>query len=361
MTDTKNPFGFPFPTITKVEGKPGYLSVKLLKQQMNENAMAVQSNRGGGQLGHLSLTLTAADYLARANVAFNPPVHPGDVPIHPVGATAAQITESNRQFLQDQTEFKEYTTVHQALKSLLLVAVKDVFLDTLKDDDVGYANVDLRDMIAHLQTQYGQLTQDELQANTERLKDPWEPSPDIETLWKRKRDCQRLATAGQDPITDPTAVRHLLTVLEQTGVFADAVRDWRKRPHAQQTYANFETDFTKANEERVRLLTADGAGYHGANAATAAATAAAATAAAAAAAASTATAAPPATQPPPFVLSNGVPMFYCWTHGLGKNRAHTSGTCQNKADGHKDEATADNMMGGNNTIMGGGRRRPPQH
>ena len=44
-------------------------------------------------------------------------------------------------------------------------------------------------------------------------------------------------------------------------------------------------------------------------------------------------------------------MYYCWTHGLGKNRKHTSATCNNKAEGHKDEATADNMMGGNNKIM----------
>ena len=44
-------------------------------------------------------------------------------------------------------------------------------------------------------------------------------------------------------------------------------------------------------------------------------------------------------------------MYYCWTHGLGKNRNHTSATCNNKAEGHKDEATADNMLGGNNKIM----------
>ena len=53
------------------------------------------------------------------------------------------------------------------------------------------------------------------------------------------------------------------------------------------------------------------------------------------------------------VLENGVKMFYCWTHGLGKNWNHTSATCKNKAEGHKDEATADNTMGGNDRIMTG--------
>jgi hypothetical protein len=44
-------------------------------------------------------------------------------------------------------------------------------------------------------------------------------------------------------------------------------------------------------------------------------------------------------------------MYYCWSHGLGTNKNHTGPTCNRKKEGHKDEATADNMMNGNNTIM----------
>jgi hypothetical protein len=41
-------------------------------------------------------------------------------------------------------------------------------------------------------------------------------------------------------------------------------------------------------------------------------------------------------------------MYYCWTHGLGTHRNITSTTCNHKADGHKDDATAFTMKGGNN-------------
>jgi hypothetical protein len=27
---------------------------------------------------------------------------------------------------------------------------------------------------------------------------------------------------------------------------------------------------------------------------------------------------------------DGIPLFYCWSHGLGCNRNHTSHTCENK-------------------------------
>jgi hypothetical protein len=52
------------------------------------------------------------------------------------------------------------------------------------------------------------------------------------------------------------------------------------------------------------------------------------------------------------ILPNSVKMYYCWSHGLGINKQHTSPTCTFKKDGHIDMATADNMQGGCNLIMG---------
>jgi hypothetical protein len=40
------------------------------------------------------------------------------------------------------------------------------------------------------------------------------------------------------------------------------------------------------------------------------------------------------------------PGNYCWTHGHRCNQHHTSATCGNKAEGHKDMATSSNTMGG---------------
>ena len=39
-------------------------------------------------------------------------------------------------------------------------------------------------------------------------------------------------------------------------------------------------------------------------------------------------------------------MNYCWTHGFDLHDLHTSSTCQNKAPGHKTDATVTNQMGG---------------
>jgi hypothetical protein len=46
------------------------------------------------------------------------------------------------------------------------------------------------------------------------------------------------------------------------------------------------------------------------------------------------------------------PGNYCWTHGHQCSQHHTSTTCGNKATGHKDNATAANMMGGSKANKG---------
>jgi ABC-type transporter Mla subunit MlaD len=50
--------------------------------------------------------------------------------------------------------------------------------------------------------------------------------------------------------------------------------------------------------------------------------------------------------PPSNSNSNGDNGNYCWTHGYKVNRSHTSATCSNKAQGHKDTATRADTMGG---------------
>ena len=46
------------------------------------------------------------------------------------------------------------------------------------------------------------------------------------------------------------------------------------------------------------------------------------------------------------------PGNYCWTHGHHISQLHTSATCGNKAEGHKDVATASNTMGGSEADKG---------
>jgi hypothetical protein len=126
------------------------------------------------------------------------------------------------------------------------------------------------------------------------------------------------------------------------------INEWKRRDATTQTYGEFKAHFDLANKVRVEELTAARAGFHTANAATVS---------------------PPDTTPATPAVSdtaagvcvdNRINMFYCWTHGLGKNSRHTSKTCKNPAHDHKYNATIINMKGGCNTIQADNKRRTPQ-
>jgi hypothetical protein len=346
-TSSPSPLVFPHPVLTPITGRPTNTTLQTLQKQLYANARAVHSTRGGGLNGHLALVMPDAAYLARTTVPFAPPVHPGVAPVHAAGATGPAITETNRQYAADLNEHTRYLTVGEELKKQVLTAVATRYLSILEDAEFGYADVGANAMLAHLQETYGAVTNEEIEANRSQLSADWNPDEPMEDLWLRLHECQRYAMAAGEAIPDAAAIRLTLAVLEKTGVFITACEKWRDRPDAEWTLVNLKAHFKKADQERIRVLTARGAGYHGAHAAVESPTPLVPVTAAAAIAVT-----PPAR---PVRVNGPVQMYYCWTHGLGKNRAHTSMTCDHKDPGHQDEATAANMMGGCNLILRGGR------
>jgi hypothetical protein len=348
MSISSTNLSFPKPTLSPILGKPNNASLALLQQELYENARAIHSNRGGGLNGYLALVMPAAAYLERTNVAFVAPAIPPAV-VHAVGATGAQIVEANRAFDKAEVEFLTYVKVVQELKQQIVAAVDPLYLSVLKDRNWGFSDVTPAAMLAHLKDTYGENTQFAREQNRNRLSEEWNPDDPIENLWTRIADVRTYATAAGQPIDEAEAIELTLAVLERTGVFTTAYDDWRKLDEATWTLALFMTTFTAANTERVRRLTIRTAGFHGANAAVPATP-------------SRQTASmiqqPVITSPG----AGGTVIYYCWSHGYSKNAAHTSATCNNKREGHKNDANSEDRKGGNER-MGVGRssKRPTTH
>jgi hypothetical protein len=185
--------------------------------------------------------------------------------------------------------------------------------------------------LAHLVTTYGTIKQSDIEANREKLLAPWNMADPIESLWDRLNEAQRFATQAGQPLPDESAIYLTLEVFTKTGVLPLAIQDWKKKLATDKTLANFKLHFTSEIEEYNLQLTARSTGYHGAHGAVI----------------NPPGHEPPATPTPELaaaatilpssahITSNGVDLFYCWTHGLGKNCAHTTVTCNNKSEGIK--------------------------
>ena len=124
-------------------------------KQIYANASSVPTNLGGGQHGHLGITMTAANYLAVA------PLTPAFViPVLPAAPAIAGMTAANAR--QAQTDYEEAKDAHQAqteiealLKQQILTALNQDYLSPLSHDTVGFLNVSTLDMLTHLEDTYG--------------------------------------------------------------------------------------------------------------------------------------------------------------------------------------------------------------
>ena len=337
MATPTTSLAFPLSSFTQlpVDTEPTANHIRQLKKEIYQNAMAIPSTYGGGNHGHLGLVMPAAAYDALPNTqAFNVPANAPTLHIAP---TSGPVLIATRTATYER-DLKAYTTaksVEYELKKMFLDAVPEVYIASRSDALFGYANVSLRTLLTHLVTTYGTIDEDALAKNLEEMGRPWDPNTPTITVFNQARKCRDFATAGGDAISDANSIRICLEAFQKSGVMDEAIKDWRKLPTANRTWANMPAHFLNANKERLRTITTSAAGFQTANAATPAVC-------------------PPVTNNSSTVQVGNCTMYYCFSHGLGKNPEHTSATCSNPREGHKREATADNMMGGINTIR---RRR----
>lgn len=337
---------FPHAELTIIEGTPSPLTLTKLRSEVYDNVMSVPSEAGGGGFGHLGAVMPAAEYIALPGaVAYDAPVHPGVQVPAIAGATAIQITQANRVYDKSLERFKLHNSVDIAVKQQILTAVDERFVSTLRDHTLGFALVTAAQILAHLETTYNTVTSEVLEKNRSNISAEWNPDDGMETIYTRITAAQQFATAAgaDNAISDATAIFLAITAIENTGIFGDACSDWRKLANADQTMDRFKLDMTHAWKERNRRISAKSAGYE-ALLITRADTK------------ENKSPNKPPTQTTPDVLVGTVPMFYCWTHGLGFSSNHTSCTCKTKADGHVEDATIKNRKGGSNRISGYSRR-----
>lgn len=386
---------FPFSSdevepIATIDSKPTFTSLTNFQKALNANALSVPSSRGGGKLGHLALVISPRDYRTVSdNINFEDPPVPPNAPTHEERATAAQITETNRQFEITRNEYSLFINTNQALKNFVLNNVPHRFLAAKRHPITQFAQVSTLALMTHLWNQYGRVTTDDLIANSERMNAPWTPPTPIETLYEQLIEGKAFAMKGNETINDSTLVRIGYNLIKSTGLFEVACRQWRQSI-TDHSFNNFQSFFTRADEDRRQNdISSKDAGYS-ANSIQEMVQA---------ELANILThnnimmnqmaPPPPAEAPindhvndensaPPTDLANATltlkdvkdlikemmnnqppssvkkaheknqKLSYCWSHGTTTNLNHTSQTCNYKKEGHKDEATINNRMGGSN-------------
>eukprot|EP00957_Ditylum_brightwellii_P192472 14653757-Ditylum_brightwellii.AAC.1 len=118
---------------------PTWDSIRVIHLQLNANAASVPSDFGGGQYGHLGLTIGGAEYQTLTGHPFVRLANPGMMP--PPGnqyELPSQRADRIRQWEDAARAYKLCNAVDTALRNQLTGAVDETYILSLKNQYTGY-------------------------------------------------------------------------------------------------------------------------------------------------------------------------------------------------------------------------------
>jgi hypothetical protein len=241
--------GFRHNSFPKVTGDPTSEDLKIIRRYLNTYAMSVSSCKGGGCHGHLGLIMTTDDYVSLVTDILTAQENPGATPEIVNNATAAQITEANREHKEATRVYRTYNNVDQSFKKLIIDAFEDQFRNALSNEVVGNENCTSLDLLTHILTYYAMTAPTEHTQNYERLNTPYDPNQPIESLFQKIQDARAFAVAGGQPYGDAKCVNVSYTLVFNTGLFPDACRAWQVRPAAQKIWISCKVHILAAHQD----------------------------------------------------------------------------------------------------------------
>ena len=304
-----------------------------------------------------------------------------------------------REFQEKKQEHERFTSTKTALRNLIINATDDQYIAPLKQKRTRYMLRTPLEILNHLWDTYGEIQDEDKTTNEARMKALWSPPTPIETLFQQLKEGQEFASEGNEKITDEQIVRWGYDIIKANGMFASDCRRWKLRDPTMKTWKDFQSYWKKANsvldtikeETAAKTYTANQvqdflrtemAAFvdqvndqenQDPNVPTCLPVTESANAATALTAADVAAIVKEALgqrrsynnnrsdnrgtkkKHKAQALLDGVPVTYCWSHGVTRNLSHTSCTCKRHKDGHKEESTYANRMGGSNEVLAEGR------
>ena len=196
-----------FKKLTPISGRPNYTTLKLAFKQTHFNAQSIPSSNGDGKKGHLRCCYTLAEF----NVLVPTNKKWADVPAPTVLAeftTGADPAETNRvttNWTMQMTVYERQTAADLALTTDPTEAIKEDYYEELNHTVTGYSEVKCVDLLKHLKDNYGALRDKDITAYNEKIKEPWDESQSLESVFNRIKRCQT-ALANTTPVCDRAAV-----------------------------------------------------------------------------------------------------------------------------------------------------------
>ena len=125
----------------------------------------------------------------------------------------------------------------------------------------------MRDIIAHLFTEYGQVENQDFMGNCMKLSEPWDVNRTFQELVQRFQEIQEFPNEGGRTISNKDIVDKIYTLVYNTALFYNDCDKWDDKQCDEKTWANFQAHFQAAQQKykRKQKISTQAGGYQGAN------------------------------------------------------------------------------------------------
>ena len=147
--------------------------------------------------------------------------------------------ESLRLYNDKKREYIQYKEASKALKKLIINNIDEQYIHPVKQARTLYTLVTPMQLLTHIIETYGTITDKDKTNNEERMKAPWIPPTPIEALFEQLMDGRDYAVQGGEIILDSTMVSWGYNNIMQTGLFTSDCKKWSKMLPREKTWTNF--------------------------------------------------------------------------------------------------------------------------
>ena len=215
---------------------------------LNGETSNIQSDLGNGNLGHMVITAVPAVFALQCPEGYILPANPGPFAVIPAGSTGPQISPLKTTHDEQLRIWRLHNAVEKACKKVISVLIPERYYRTLKNRYTQFANVTTIEILRHLLTEYGQLSDQAVQDNDVLMKQDINGETDFEDLVLQIEDAVE-NVASQNPYTDRQVVSISFTLVERCGFYHEDCRDWKRKAAADKTWTNFKSHFSRAFKE----------------------------------------------------------------------------------------------------------------
>jgi hypothetical protein len=206
-------------------------------------------------------------YALVSNTPFERPVHPGVLVIAPQ-ASRHVIDATTAAHKEELRVFHEVRGVERALIQQLVIAIEPQYIVALRNRTTGQFTGTILQIIQSLRTTYGNIAPAALQKLEDDTKAlVFDVVTPIDTIYNQVEDLAEYSEIANAPISQVQTMNIAYNIINRTGRFDNAIREWNRRTPLQKTWIALKDHFRTAQAElrESGKLTMVDAGFHNAN------------------------------------------------------------------------------------------------